>query len=189
MHAKPSINVGDSAANLLLGGEGSDFLNGYTGNDTQFGQGGEDLLYGEDGNDALFGGNGNDRIEGGAGNDLLIGDSGRDVLIGGLGRDVFLFRSVLDTGVDQATADAIVDFNAAAIDRIDLSILDAKLATALNDAFTFVAAGGFTGSGQVLVLQSGGNSYVAINNDGDLSADLMIRLNGLITLDATDFIL
>jgi Ca2+-binding RTX toxin-like protein len=181
--------IGNIFDNVILGRGGSDFLNGYTGNDTQFGEGGDDIIYSEDGDDKLFGGAGNDQIEGGNGNDHLSGGIGQDNLLGELGRDVFVFSTVLDTGVDQASADVIADFNSVATDRIDLSLLDAKLATAVNDAFSFVAVGGFTASGQVIMLKSAGNTYVAINNDGDLSTDLMIRLNGLVTLDASDFIL
>ncbi len=60
---------GDSAANMLDGGNGDDILAGGLENDT------------------LNGGGDNDRLKGGVGADLLNGDDGNDVLIGGAGAD------------------------------------------------------------------------------------------------------
>lgn len=70
--------VGNKAANLLLGTGWDDLLNG---------RGGNDKLVGANGSDSLRGGGGNDRLDGGADDDLLLGQRGRDVLLGGSGAD------------------------------------------------------------------------------------------------------
>lgn len=100
--------TGTGRNDFLFGKNGDDTLAGRSGNDKLFGNGGDDKLLGEKGNDKLFGGSGDDTLTGGA---------GRDVLVGGSGADRFVFTSLEDRG------DRILDFNAKAGDKIDVSAL------------------------------------------------------------------
>ena len=64
-------DVGNLAANYLLGRDGHDVLSGRAGNDS---------LLGGDGNDRLAGGAGNDRLTGGADADVFVISKGNDVI-------------------------------------------------------------------------------------------------------------
>ena len=83
--------LGNSAANVLLGGAGNDRLYGLAGNDTLTGGAGLNVLDGGDGDDMLYGvGVSNNILLGGAGNDVLdVSSYGADnnVLEGGAGND------------------------------------------------------------------------------------------------------
>ena len=185
---------------------GNDIAWGGIGNDRIAGQGGNDKLYGEAGADKLFGGNGRDIMDGGidadflnggAGNDTLLGGDGDDVLLGGWGRD-FLTGGLgadtftFDTGHTSrwaATADRILDFNAAEGDMIDLSGIDA-IKGGEDDAFTFIGRSAFTGTaGELALFNYLGNSYLAGDVDGDGVADFLIRFDGKVDLTMDDFIL
>jgi Ca2+-binding RTX toxin-like protein len=174
------------------------------GNDTVYGtlsaQG--DTIYGDAGNDRLFGLFGRDTLVGGVGSDAITGGLERDVMTGGAGaltgdgaRDTFIFNFTTETGATTATCDVITDFTqgtAATADRIYLAGIDANtLAAAVgNQAFTWINTSAFTGvAGQLHYAQSGGNTYVSGDTNGDKIADFMIGLTGLHTLAATDFIL
>lgn len=184
--------LGNAMANVILGSTGRDFVNAFEGNDTVSGGAGDDALLGAAGNDMVSGGSGADELNGNDGGDVLSGglgaDSlegglGKDVLTGGDGRDVFLFRAPEDAGIDTAR-DVILDFVRAS-DRIDLSYMDANLGAAGNQAFSFVAAGPFTGAGQVTVR----NGLLSGNVDGDLAADFQVLLAGITDLGAADLVL
>ena len=84
----------------------------------------------------------------------------------------------------------VIDF-AHLTDRIDLATIDARSATAANEAFAFRAVEGaaFTGAGQVRWFQEGGDTFVEANVDANLAADLQVELTGLKTLTAGDFVL
>ena len=112
---------------------GTSLLGGTAGNDTLTGTANADLLVGNAGNDTLNGGAGQDRLLGGAGNDvlnggadhdILYGGAGNDTLTGGAGSDTFAW-TLADRGTGGApAADAITDFNVAAVasggDTLDL---------------------------------------------------------------------
>ncbi|SFQ35267.1 M10 family metallopeptidase C-terminal domain-containing protein, partial [Pseudomonas borbori] len=151
--------VGNSAANVLSGGNGNDTLNGSLGNDT---------------------------LSGGAGNDRLIGGVGRDVLIGGSGNDIFDFDAFSEMGLTSTTWDVITDFTRGQ-DRIDLSTLDANTATVANDAFTSLigSATAFTTAGQLKLV----GTILYGNTDADASAEFAIQLTGINSLSTADFIL
>jgi Ca2+-binding RTX toxin-like protein len=136
------------------------------------------------------------------GADSIIGGAGRDVMTGGAGastgdgaRDTFVFAATTETGATIATCDVITDFTqgtAATADRINLAGIDANILAAAtgNQAFTWINTGAFTGvAGQLHYSQTGGNTYVSGDTNGDKVADFMIGLNGLHALAATDFIL
>ncbi|MGQ9368520.1 hypothetical protein [Azospirillum sp. ST 5-10] len=96
------------------GTAGDDAILGGMGPDRLFGHQGRDVLHGGDGDDTLFGGQGADRLVGEAGNDELGGNVGDDTLSGGTGADRFVFGP-------GGGADTIVDFDAAAGDRLVLA--------------------------------------------------------------------
>lgn len=122
------IANGNQGNDTIFGGEGDDFLRGGRDNDLLDGGPGNDILNGNLGDDTIRGGAGDDLIRGGQGNDVLYGDEGRDILIGDMGSDFlyggadaddFILRADV-AGTNAATADRILDFNAAEGDRIKL---------------------------------------------------------------------
>ena len=207
---KGNVTLGDGAdivrmfdAGYITGttnlGTGIDQYFGGTRNDTVYGGSEADTLYGYGGGDSLYGESGADGIKGGAGTDIIRGGLDRDFLWGGDttgandgARDTFVFAS-LETGRTIGTADVIYDFvngTAATADRIDLSLMDAKVDTIPNDAFAFIGAGAFTGvAGQLRSVVSGNWTYISGDTDGNRTADFYIDLSGAKTLAATDFIL
>lgn len=191
------IVSGGSAADMLYGRGGNDELNGDAGNDRLFGDTGNDTLNGGDDNDMVYGGADNDLLSGGAGSDTLYGEagtdtlsggSGLDLLYGGSGADSFAFDDG-DSGATLATADRILDFSQAQSDRLNLSAIDARAGGADN-AFSFIGVAAFGSvSGQLRYQQSGGNTFVEGDVNGDGVADFIIRIDGLHALSATDFVL
>lgn len=203
--------------NLMGGGANSDGVDGGAGNDTLYGRGGDDGLFGGDGIDRLFGEAGSDNIDGGAGNDLLyggtdadrmhgaagndtiygeagddvlLGDAGTDQLFGGLGADIFEFTSVADSSTSASTADRIRDFSQAQGDRIDLRQIDADGALGGNDAFSFIGTAAFGNvAGQLRAVVTSGNTFIQGDVNGDGVADFVIRVDGVHTLTAADFLL
>ncbi len=126
--ASSDVANGNQGNDSLIGGEGDDFLRGGRDNDLLDGGLGNDILNGNLGDDTVRGGAGDDLIRGGQGNDVLYGDEGRDILTGDMGSDFlyggadaddFILRGDV-AGTDTATADRILDFNAAQGDRIKL---------------------------------------------------------------------
>lgn len=189
------VIIGDDSVDIMRGGDGADQLDGKGNKDRLNGGGNDDLLLGGNGNDLLQGGTGNDSLRGGGdndklsgqdGNDSLIGGEGRDTLNGGAGFDVFEFRSVGELGIG-ANSDRISDFEAG-VDTIDLHRLDANVLVGGNQDFTFIGAADFSGTaGELRAFQSGGNTFVAGDVNGDGSVDFAIKLSGTVTLSAGDF--
>jgi len=129
-----------------------------------------DSISGGDSKDILFGGDGNDTIYGGGDADLLRGDKGADT---------FAFRSADDS--NEAARDKIMDFNQSQHDKIDLS--------AIGD-FDYIGKDDFSGDGpEVGYTNVGKKTYVNADVDGDGNLDLVILLQGKITLQESDFIL
>ena len=180
-NALGNLVLGDAGANMILGGGGDDILRGGNGDDT---------VRGEAGNDNVWGDAGADTVRGGAGNDILVGGTGLDSYQGGLGRDSFRFDSAGETGSTRALADVIVDFSQTEQDRIILANIDADTLTAGNQTFSFIGAAAFGGmAGQLRAFNLDGNTYVTGDTNGDSVGDFYIRLDGLHTLIAADFIL
>jgi Ca2+-binding RTX toxin-like protein len=144
-----------------------------------------DTLLGNAVANTLAGGDGADSLAGGAGNDVLRGGAGADSLVGGLGADKFDYDALLDSLV--GSPDLISDFVSAQIDKLDLSTLDANLALAGNQAFSFIGNATFSAAGQVRYDAAAG--LVQANVDAALGADLEIQLVGVGSLAATDFVL
>ena len=173
--------TGDTLTGIehLTGSDHGDTLRGDSGANTLNGRGGADILFGFEGNDRLIGGDGDDTLLNGAeGRDVLTGGGGRDFMIGGADADRFVFREG-DTGLGAA-ADRIDDFEAG-VDRIILRSIDADTTTGGDQAFTF--------GGTLTLSQSGGDTIIALDTDGDTVADAEIHLTGLLTLTAGDFVL
>ncbi|HTU11685.1 MAG TPA: M10 family metallopeptidase C-terminal domain-containing protein [Allosphingosinicella sp.] len=171
------VNV--EAMSLWLG-NAADRLTLEAGNDFVDGAGGGDQLRGGGGDDRLQGGAGDDELRGGLGNDILVGGTGADRLFGDEGVDIFTFGGgdsrPLTPRSDGAKLrpDMIGDFTSGQ-DKIDLTAIDAKQATAANDAFTFIGAAAFTGqAGQLRYTLGGGVMRIEGDMDGDALADFAI---------------
>lgn len=157
-------------------------LRGSAFNDVLAGDVGKNELRGEDGNDRLLGKDGNDQLIGGQGNDLLVGGSGADVLYGEGGADTFDFDSVFESG--SRFRDTIRDFSSAEGDKIDLIDIDR------NDAMSFIGTGRFTGAGDEVRFQRYTHDVVVfVDLDGDRKADFSLKLSGLDSVSASDFLL
>ncbi|MFO1070925.1 MAG: hypothetical protein U1E14_20580 [Geminicoccaceae bacterium] len=193
---------GGAAADTLFGGQDFDTLYGGDGNDTiyggdgandvvdegdtLFGGNGDDTLWSNMGADTCFGGAGNDRFQTGDANDVLIGGEGGDSLYSGANNDIYKYLSVLESTPELY--DTITDFNKAGPasvdppgtpagkDRIDVSAIDANRLVSGNQQFTFIGDDAFTAPGQLHVRDTSRGKWVEVNNDGDLDADLVIRV-------------
>ena len=156
----------------------------------------DNYISGNTGNNVLRGGRGDDVIEGGAGADQINGEHGYDYLNGGAGKDTFLFTSIVHSGNSYETADDIADF-VRGTDKIDLNAIDAFARTTANDTFVWKGTAAFssTTQGEVRYQQFNNtgtaNDYtmIWIDNDADTAVEMAIRLTGLYTLTASDFIL
>lgn len=177
--------ITSSGTNLIYGSSGADTITGGGGSDTIYGNSGNDTINGGGGSDTIYGGRGNDVLNGGNGNDILNGGMGQDTLTGGAGADTFVFDFVSDSWASRP--DTITDF-VSGTDRIDLSGIDADLATQGDDAFEIVTA--FTeNAGQIVLATSGGNTTVQIDRDGDGVAEMAILVAGVTNLTESDFFL
>jgi serralysin len=143
------------------------------------------VLTGAGGNDTLSGLAGNDQLCGNAGDDILIGGAGADTLTGGSGQDRFRLLASTDSGRGP-NADVIADFNRTEGDRIDLSAVDANSSTGTDDAFAFIGTAAFFGVAGQLRFADG---LLSADLNGDRASDFEIRVTGISTLQAGDFIL
>jgi serralysin len=171
--------TGNAAANALTGNAAANRLHGLAGND---------ILDGFSGDDVLRGGGSRDIAAGGDGDDVIIGGRGGDTLTGGADNDSFVFRSVSDSGVTDASRDIINDFTSGD-DIIDLSGIDARAANGGNQAFIFIGAAAFTASGQLRLNTTSPQPMLEGDVTGDGVADFQIVLNGVTTVTAADLIL
>ncbi|MBB4100726.1 calcium-binding protein [Sphingomonas kyeonggiensis] len=173
-----SYTLGAELEQLMLTGTAA--LNG-TGNAL------DNSVSGNPGANFLEGLAGADILDGYDGADILIGGAGRDQLTGGAGADTFRFASGDFAGLTTTTADLIYDFSQAEGDRIDLSAIDAA-AGGIDDAFSFLGTGAFTGvAGELRYEYSGTRTMVYGDLDGNGVADFAVALTGNITLVSSDF--
>ena len=140
----------------------------------------------------MRGARGADNLIGGDGLDQLTGAAGPDTLSGGAGGDKFIFQATNHTTV--ARPDVISDFSHSEAGKIDLSKIDAKVAVAGNQIFTFIGAnafagGGSTGAGKLRYEDTGSETHILGDVNGDGVADFMIVLSGQLNLQSGDFIL
>ena len=119
---------------------------------------------------------------------MIIGGAGADRLTGGTGADTFTFQNLSDSGLDNI--DFITDFSTSQGDRISLSAIDANANVAGNQAFTFIGTAEFSNAaGQLRYYQSGGDTFVTGDVNGDGVGDFVIRLDPLLLLASTHFVL
>ncbi len=179
---------GGTQSQTIYAGAGSDEINGSNSGDTIYGGSGDDQIKGNNGTDTLYGGSGSDTINGGNGSDVIVGGFGADTLTGGAANDTFKYLSTLDS--QPGAADTINDFSSG--DKIDVSAIDANIATSSQDAFTFVAAATQNIQANSLTWyydQTTNQTIIQGDADGNTSvAELEIHLNGHIELIAGDFI-
>jgi serralysin len=168
---------GAAAGCSFYGGDGDDMLVG--GNFA-------DMLYGDDGQDTILGGGGDDFMYGGQNKDLLRGGQGQDNMWGGGGKDTFDFNAPSETPTGAANRDIIRDFDASEKDIIDVSTIDAKAGVIGNQKFTFIDDQAFHGVKGELRFSA---AIVQGDTNGDGVADFAIKVAGVSSLAAADFIL
>jgi serralysin len=148
---------------------------------------GDDILVGGRGNDLIFAGAGNDTVMAGKGEDTLRGGEGRDLLVGiadGM-VDAFVFNVLADSGVGKAR-DRIVGFETG-LDVIDLHFIDADTSRSGDQKFQFSDVGPVENG--LWFTQKAIGIIVHADVDGDSVADFELRLTGLSSISAQDFIL
>ena len=129
-------------------------------------------------------------LDGKFGNDTLKGLDGADYLIGGEGADKFRFENIFESGIGLGNRDIVADFFREQKDKIDISLIDAKLATSKNDAFTWKGTAAFTHiAGELRYIIDGGSTLIEGDIDGDGSSDFQIELIGNFELVSKDFVL
>ncbi|MEA3001238.1 MAG: hypothetical protein QOH81_26, partial [Sphingomonadales bacterium] len=146
---------------------GGSTILGTPGNDVLWGTYGDDLIQAQAGFDEVHGGAGNDRIEGGADRDLLDGQYGDDLLLGGGASDTL---SDWSGGNDRLYGEDGND--SLTIVRNDRSLVSSVLLDggAGNDLLFFFS-----------------NSYAVDHAGffgGDGNDDIIVRANGVMTVDA-----
>ena len=164
-------------------------------------------VFGTSQNDNLVGTSGRDLISGRAGDDRLIGLEGDDLMIGGDGADIFVSSALPPSGPAGGDfhdgVDAILDFDRAEGDKIDLSALSSSLGTALT--FTGTDPGSFSVYYQVGIdpqnnplrgcshmngrLEGGVTLRADLNGDDTNTPDFMILIWGVSDITASDLIL
>ncbi len=136
----------------------------------------------------FYGGAGNDTLAGGAGADTLIGGAGRDLLYGGVAdgaRDVFVFN-VGSHSTSGATRDVIYSF-VSGMDDIGLSMIDANMALAGNQTFSF--SGTTATAHAVWYVEIGTDLVIQGDMNGDKVADFAIQVASISSVAVSDFIL
>jgi Ca2+-binding RTX toxin-like protein len=205
--------TGASYADTLAGGVGDDVLNGG-GSSSYYedyadysaataavvvnlalgkasGGAGNDRLTGIEG---LLGSNYADQLTGSTQQaDRLNGGGGADTLDAGVDGyfDTFIYSRVSDS--TALATDTLRNFVSSGYyaDRIDLSAIDANTVDSYdNSNFTFIGSGPFTGTaGQLRYANSGADTFVYADVDGNGVADMVIKLLGTHTLTASHFAL
>jgi len=150
--------VGTNAPETLTGTGGKDFINGLGGNDILLGL---------------------------AGNDTLSGGAGADTMTGGTGADRFVFTATADSL--PTTPDIITDF-LHGTDIIDLSAIDANTLMSGDQAFGFADLNPNVVANSVTWSESGGNTIIRADVNGNTTADFMLILAGTnLHLTGSDF--
>ncbi|HHF0561779.1 TPA: Calx-beta domain-containing protein [Vibrio antiquarius] len=110
----------------------------------------------------VMGTDGDDILVGTEGNDLIIGGLGNDILTGGEGDDVFKWTEM------QSATDTVTDFSDG--DKLDFTdVFDDMSGTDISALLDDLGSGDYRGSVDdisVEVTESGGNSTLTINKDG-----------------------
>lgn len=181
--------AGSQGIDRLYGGADQDGLSGGSEGDYLFGDAGRDSLSGDGGVDWLYGGTENDALNGGAAGDYLYGGGGRDRMLGAAGADRFVFQRWAESGTTSTTRDVIGDFHHAENDKIDLRPLDPSGLTG-DQALVFRGDLAFNGArGALRTVDSGANTLVLIDRDGDRDVDFSFIVLNTTSLVRGDFLL
>ncbi|MEG5092077.1 Ig-like domain-containing protein, partial [Microcoleus sp. B13-B4] len=180
----------DSGPNNLVGGSLPDNLDGLAGSDTIDGQGG------------------NDTINGGVDNDVLVGGLGADTMTGGGGGNQYRYTSPAQGGpgfdaassaaIEAAIAaggyDVITDFNGLGVpiaDQFNFAPGFANLggnSQVLLNVQTTVSANILGGSAFLFAYDSGGNTYIIYDGNGNnltgSDSRILAKLNGVTGVSA-----
>ncbi|ARC87645.1 calcium-binding protein [Rhodovulum sp. MB263] len=139
--------------------------------------------------ESIDGGSGRDTIIGSAGADVIIGGAGGDILTGMAGADIFEFNEASHS--KGSNTDRITDFTTGE-DLFDLSGIDANSGLAGDQDFDFIGTAAFSGTAgelRVDLTSLPGMTVILADITGNGAVDLEIRLDGLHSLAATDFLL
>ncbi|SDJ76252.1 VCBS repeat-containing protein [Bradyrhizobium sp. Rc2d] len=184
-----TIAGGGDTGQIIYAGASSDTVNGTGKADVLYGGSGNDTIKGNDGDDVIYGGSGNDTINGNNGSDTIIGGFGADQLTGSNGNDRFTYLFVADSNASQF--DTITDF-ASGADKIDLTALGALgfVILALSSTNTAVPAHTIawlydSAANETIVYVNATDQTLHIGDSGLLE----VHLQGIATIDASDFIL
>ncbi|WP_244550310.1 VCBS domain-containing protein [Bradyrhizobium sp. cf659] len=184
-----TIAGGGNEGQIIYAGAGSDTVNGTGKADILYSGSGNDTIKGNDGDDVIYGGSGNDTINGNNGSDTITGGFGADQLTGSNGSDRFVYLFAADSNAGQF--DTITDF-ASGSDKIDLTALGGLgfVLLALSSSSTTVPAHTIA-----WLYDSAANETIVYVNPSDQtlhigdSSLIEIHLQGIATIDASDFIL
>jgi hypothetical protein len=141
------------------------------------------------GTTTLYGEGENIHLIGGASETIFIGGAGVQYDWGGSGKNIFSYLSIADS--TYMASDSVSNFHVAT-DVIDLHAINANPASSSTVNFTFIGSAAFSGAGgEVRVVQDAVNNRTLVEADmvGDSSADLFIRLGGVLNLTAANFAL
>ncbi len=167
--------AGIPTANLLISANGNTIVNSSSSSTTLYGNGTTEYLIG------------------GSSETNFVGGFGRQYLDAGTGANIFTYLAISDS-TSSNNDDVIANFNPAR-DVFNLSHIDANLTTAGVQNFTFIGTAAFSGAGaQVRYQQDPTNNVTYVEADlagdaGNASPDLNIKLYGLQTLTAANFVL
>src|SRR6056297_967903 len=176
--------------------EGDVFVNiengiGSAVSDQFRGDNGANMLDGANGWDRLYGRQGDDTLIGGNGGDMLYGNAGADIMSGGTTaqRDRFIYFRDTDTGVGEGNRDVITDFQSGT-DRIEISRIDANIVLGgPRQDFIFIADTAFSNTaGELRYEQTGTETILQADRNGDGVSDWEIELTGTVTLQSGDFV-
>jgi serralysin len=117
----------------------------------------------------------------------MFANAGLNTFQGNGGADDFVFLKGT-TGKTEKKADTIADFSQADGDQINLDAWDANTKQNGNQDFTFIDGQKFHGTaGELRFFREGGDTWIEGDTNGDRKADLLIKLDGAITLVGADF--
>ncbi|WP_271614724.1 DUF5801 repeats-in-toxin domain-containing protein [Bradyrhizobium sp. CCBAU 51627] len=188
-HGSETLAAGSNMGQIISAGAGNDTVNGTGQADILQGGSDNDAIKGNDGDVTTHGGSGSDAVVGTKGNDTIIGGSVADQLTGGTGNDRFAHLSATDSKAGQFGT--VTDFNPGS-DRIELTALGALgfVLLALNSASTSVPAHTIawlhdSAANETIVYVNPTDQSLRIGSSGLLE----FHLQGIATIDASDFIL
>lgn len=126
-------------------------------------------------------------VSGAESGQAIFANAGKNVFEGNGGADGFVFAKGT-TGKTESKADTIADFSQGDGDKIDFRPWDANSKKSGNQEFDFIDTQKFHGhAGELRYVKDGGDTWIQADTNGDKKADLMIHLDGSVTLVEGDF--